>query len=99
MSGFPLSAMHKNIRFTLGSNRDVMRLILTMVRDGACSVEQAMDCILFDESDAYSQVDTCPICGASIGDGEFKSASGHYLVSDKPCPLNAIRMYRSHIST
>lgn len=46
---FALGVQHKGVRFEIASERDAMRLLLTMVRDGVCSVEDAMGCIRFDE--------------------------------------------------
>jgi hypothetical protein len=47
--GFPLAAQHRGIRFELGSEQQTMRLLLTMVRDHVCTVEEALACLNFDE--------------------------------------------------
>lgn len=46
---FPLAVQHKGFRFKVKSERDAMQLLLIMVRDGVCSVDKAMECLVFDE--------------------------------------------------
>lgn len=52
---FPIAAMHRGIRFHLGSQRDTMRLLLIMVRDHVCTVEDAIACFNFDDDQKAPQ--------------------------------------------
>jgi hypothetical protein len=68
---FPLGVQHRGIRFHLGSDKDALRLLLTMVRDGVATVEQAMDCIKFEERPTQETVALCPD-GKPVDDDEHQ---------------------------
>jgi hypothetical protein len=47
-NSFKLGVMHNGIRFTLGDDVDIMRLLFIMLYDHVCTPEQALGCLILE---------------------------------------------------
>jgi hypothetical protein len=82
---FPLGVQHRGIRFHLGSDKDALRLLLTMVRDGVATVEQAMDCIKFEERPTQETSEGRCICVGLYPSKDCACCKGSGKCADSYC--------------